>query len=136
MRSATGDGTTADASGDGTTADASGPRGVGGHHARAAGGCFVPVTAERHSPVRTARCQLSRVKAMVVFVTAYWTPIRYLDAASSHEQAAAELDLSRWTDFRRLKAASDRIAEYVATQFELMIATEWRGSAGRTDRPL
>lgn len=36
------------ATGDGTTADASGPRGVGGHHARAAGGCFVPVTAERY----------------------------------------------------------------------------------------
>jgi len=59
----------------------------------------------------------------------------YLDPASSHEQAAAELHLSRSTYFRRLKAASDRVAEYVATQLELMIAAEWRGSAGRIDGP-
>ena len=57
----------------------------------------------------------------------------YLDPASSHEQAAAELHLSRSTYFRRLKAASDRVAEYVATQLELMIAPEWRGGTAITD---
>jgi hypothetical protein len=55
----------------------------------------------------------------------------YLDPASSHEQAAAELHLSRSTYFRRLKAASDRVADYVATQLELRIAAEWRGRASR-----
>ena len=42
----------------------------------------------------------------------------YLDPASSHEQAAAELHVSRSTYFRRLKAASDRVADYVAANLE------------------
>ena len=38
----------------------------------------------------------------------------YLDPAPSHEHAAAELHLSRSTYFRRLKAASDRVARCLA----------------------
>jgi hypothetical protein len=57
----------------------------------------------------------------------------YLDPASSHEQAAAELHLSRSTYFRRLKVASDRVADYVAAHLQLMMGAEWRGSAGVTD---
>ena len=38
----------------------------------------------------------------------------YLDPAPSHEHAAAELHLSRSTYFRRLKAASDRVASCLA----------------------
>ncbi len=57
----------------------------------------------------------------------------YLDPASSHEQAAVELHLSRSTYFRRLKAASDRVADYVAANLELMTAADWRGGAGITD---
>jgi len=38
----------------------------------------------------------------------------YLDPAPSHEQAAAELHLSRSSYFRRLKAASDRVASCLA----------------------
>ena len=38
----------------------------------------------------------------------------YLDPAPSHEHAAAELHVSRSTYFRRLKAASERVASYVA----------------------
>jgi hypothetical protein len=38
----------------------------------------------------------------------------YLDAAPSHEVAADELNLSRAAYFRRLKQASERLAEYLA----------------------
>ncbi len=38
----------------------------------------------------------------------------YLDPAASHEQAADELNLSRAAYFRRLKLASERVAEYLA----------------------
>ena len=38
----------------------------------------------------------------------------YIDPTSSHEQAAHELNLSRAAYFRRLKLASERVAEYVA----------------------
>ena len=38
----------------------------------------------------------------------------YLDPAPSHEHAAAELHLSRSSYFRRLKAASDRVASCLA----------------------
>jgi hypothetical protein len=37
----------------------------------------------------------------------------YLDPAASHEQAAAELHVSRSTYFRRLKVAAERVASYV-----------------------
>jgi hypothetical protein len=40
--------------------------------------------------------------------------VLYLDPASSHEQAAHELNLSRAAYFRRLKLASERVAEYLA----------------------
>jgi hypothetical protein len=39
----------------------------------------------------------------------------YLEPRSSHEQCAWELHLSRAAYFRRLRAASDRLAEYVVT---------------------
>jgi hypothetical protein len=39
----------------------------------------------------------------------------YLDPAPSHEQAAEELNLSRAAYFRRLKLASERLAEYVGS---------------------
>ena len=38
----------------------------------------------------------------------------YLDPAPSHEVAANELNLSRAAYFRRLKQASERLAEYLA----------------------
>jgi hypothetical protein len=38
----------------------------------------------------------------------------YLEPAPSHEQAAIELSLSRAAYFRRLRAASERVAEYLA----------------------
>jgi hypothetical protein len=38
----------------------------------------------------------------------------YLDPASNHEQAAHDLNLSRAAYFRRLKQASERVAEYLA----------------------
>jgi hypothetical protein len=38
----------------------------------------------------------------------------YLEPASSHEQAAIELSLSRAAYFRRLRAAAERVAEYLA----------------------
>ena len=38
----------------------------------------------------------------------------YIDATSSHEQAAADLALSRAAYFRRLRAAAERVAEYLA----------------------
>jgi hypothetical protein len=38
----------------------------------------------------------------------------YLDPADSHELAAEELNLSRATYFRRLKAAAARVADHVA----------------------
>ena len=38
----------------------------------------------------------------------------YLDPAPSHEVAADELNLSRAAYFRRLKQASERLAEYLA----------------------
>jgi hypothetical protein len=38
----------------------------------------------------------------------------YLDPAPSHEQAAHDLNLSRAAYFRRLKQASERVAEYLA----------------------
>ena len=38
----------------------------------------------------------------------------YLDPAPSHEHAAAELHMSRSTYFRRLKAASNRVASCLA----------------------
>ncbi len=38
----------------------------------------------------------------------------YLDPAPSHEQAARDLNLSRAAYFRRLKLASERVAEYLA----------------------
>lgn len=39
----------------------------------------------------------------------------YLEPAASHEQAAAELNLSRAAYFRRLKLASERLAEFLAS---------------------
>jgi hypothetical protein len=38
----------------------------------------------------------------------------YLEPASSHEQAAIDLSLSRAAYFRRLRAAAERVAEYLA----------------------
>jgi hypothetical protein len=38
----------------------------------------------------------------------------YIDAAASHEQAADELNVSRSTYFRRLKAAAERVGEHLA----------------------
>jgi predicted DNA-binding protein (UPF0251 family) len=38
----------------------------------------------------------------------------YVDPAPSHEQAAAELHVSRSTYFRRLKVAADRVAQYLS----------------------
>jgi len=38
----------------------------------------------------------------------------YLDPASSHENAAHRLSLSRAAHFRRLRAAVQRVAEYIA----------------------
>lgn len=38
----------------------------------------------------------------------------YIDSESSHEQAAEELNLSRAAYFRRLRQASERVAEYLA----------------------
>jgi AAA ATPase domain len=40
----------------------------------------------------------------------------YLEPAASHEQAALDLSLSRAAYFRRLRAAAERIAEYLAAQ--------------------
>ena len=37
----------------------------------------------------------------------------YLDASASHESAALELNVSRATYFRRLRVASQRVADYV-----------------------
>ena len=37
----------------------------------------------------------------------------YLDASASHESAALELNVSRATYFRRLRIASQRVADYV-----------------------
>jgi hypothetical protein len=39
----------------------------------------------------------------------------YLDPAPSHEEAADELHISRSTYFRRLREATDRLAEYLET---------------------
>jgi predicted DNA-binding protein (UPF0251 family) len=39
----------------------------------------------------------------------------YLDPAASHEQAADELNLSRAAYFRRLKLASERLADVLGT---------------------
>jgi hypothetical protein len=38
----------------------------------------------------------------------------YLDPAASHEQAAAELHVSRSTYFRRLRLAAERVTSYVS----------------------
>jgi hypothetical protein len=38
----------------------------------------------------------------------------YIDSAASHEQAAIDLSLSRAAYFRRLRAAAERLAEYLA----------------------
>lgn len=40
----------------------------------------------------------------------------YLDPAPSHEAAADELNLSRAAYFRRLKLASERLAEYLSAR--------------------
>jgi hypothetical protein len=40
----------------------------------------------------------------------------YLEPAASHEQAALELALSRAAYFRRLRAAAERVAEYLAAR--------------------
>jgi hypothetical protein len=37
----------------------------------------------------------------------------YIEPSASHEQAALDLSLSRAAYFRRLRAASERVAEYV-----------------------
>jgi hypothetical protein len=37
----------------------------------------------------------------------------YLDPAASHESAALDLNVSRATYFRRLRVASQRVADYV-----------------------
>ena len=42
----------------------------------------------------------------------------YVDPAPSHEQAADELNVSRSTYFRRLKAAAERVAEHLAAAHE------------------
>jgi len=42
----------------------------------------------------------------------------YIDPAPSHEQAADELNVSRSTYFRRLKAAVERVAEHLAAAHE------------------
>ncbi|MEA2481011.1 MAG: hypothetical protein QOJ07_2933 [Thermoleophilaceae bacterium] len=42
----------------------------------------------------------------------------YIDPAPSHEQAADELNVSRSTYFRRLKAAAERVAEHLAAAYE------------------
>jgi hypothetical protein len=42
----------------------------------------------------------------------------YVDPAPSHEQAADELNVSRSTYFRRLKAAAERVAEHLAGAHE------------------
>ena len=42
----------------------------------------------------------------------------YIDPAPSHEQAADELNVSRSTYFRRLKAAAERVAEHLAAAHE------------------
>jgi hypothetical protein len=42
----------------------------------------------------------------------------YIEPASSHEQAADELNVSRSTYFRRLKAAAERVAEHLAAAHE------------------
>jgi hypothetical protein len=46
----------------------------------------------------------------------------YLDPAPSHEQAAAELHVSRSTYFRRLRLAADRVAAYVTKDRPLVRA--------------
>jgi hypothetical protein len=46
----------------------------------------------------------------------------YLDPAPSHEQAAAELHVSRSTYFRRLRLAADRVAAYVTRDRPLVRA--------------
>ncbi len=38
----------------------------------------------------------------------------YIEPAPSHEQAAIDLSLSRAAYFRRLRAAAERVAEYLA----------------------
>ena len=40
----------------------------------------------------------------------------YLDPAPSHELAADELSLSRAAYFRRLRTATERMADYIATR--------------------
>jgi hypothetical protein len=40
----------------------------------------------------------------------------YIEPAASHEQAALDLSLSRAAYFRRLRAAAERVAEYLAAQ--------------------
>jgi hypothetical protein len=40
----------------------------------------------------------------------------YLEPAPSHEQAAIDLSLSRAAYFRRLRAAAERVAEYLASR--------------------
>jgi hypothetical protein len=40
----------------------------------------------------------------------------YLEPAPSHEQAAIDLSLSRAAYFRRLRAAAERVAEYLAAR--------------------
>ena len=42
----------------------------------------------------------------------------YIEPASSHEQAADDLNVSRSTYFRRLKAAAERVAEHLAAAHE------------------
>jgi hypothetical protein len=41
----------------------------------------------------------------------------YLEPAPSHEQAAIDLSLSRAAYFRRLRAAAERVAEYLADRY-------------------
>jgi len=40
----------------------------------------------------------------------------YLEPAASHEQAAIDLSLSRAAYFRGLRAAAERVAEYLAAR--------------------
>ncbi len=40
----------------------------------------------------------------------------YIEPAASHEQAAIDLSLSRAAYFRRLRAAAERVAEYLASR--------------------
>ena len=55
----------------------------------------------------------------------------YLDPAPSHEEAADELHISRSTYFRRLREATDRLAEYLETEAR---SSSVEPRAGRTLR--